>query len=72
MREDTSVSRRECAKKEYALLRLRVATVRLMRADSAAEKAIATDWVNAWASAIGNRHFHEFVKGHAGYNRLRR
>lgn len=71
MREDTSVSRRECTKKEYALLRLRIATVRLMRADSAVERAIATDWVNAWASAIGNRHFHEFVKRHAGY-RLRR
>jgi hypothetical protein len=66
MREDMLVSRRECARREYAFARLRVATGRLMRADSAVEKARATCWVIAWASAIGDLHFQGFADGRVG------
>ena len=62
MREDILVHR-ECARRKYALARLRVAMARLMRADSAVEMARATCWVNAWASAIGSLHFRGFAEG---------
>ncbi|CAB3638664.1 hypothetical protein LMG24238_00076 [Paraburkholderia sediminicola] len=67
MREDTPVLRRKFARREYAIARLRVATARLIRADSEVEQARATYWVNAWASAIGNLHFHGFAEGRVGH-----
>ena len=49
--------RRGSTYREYALMRLRVATHRLAVAESAVELACATRWVNAWASAVGDLHF---------------
>lgn len=67
MREDTGVPRGEYERRVYAIARLRVATARLMRADSAIEQALASGWVIAWASAIGDFHFHGFVGGRVGH-----
>jgi hypothetical protein len=61
MQKTPSLLRLNCTRKEYAVARLRVATSRLMRADSEAEKARATCWMNAWASVIGDEHFSELV-----------
>jgi hypothetical protein len=67
MGEDTFVPRREGVRREYARARLRVAMARLMRADSEVEKALATCWVNAWAGAIGDLHFHGFIGARVGH-----
>lgn len=67
MRDGTLVSREECARKAYAVARLRIATARLMRADSSVEQALATSWVIAWASAIGNLHFRGFSEERIGH-----
>jgi hypothetical protein len=61
MQKKHSLLRRECTRKEYAVARLLLATSRLMRADSEAEKALATCWMNAWASVIGDAHFPDLV-----------
>lgn len=53
--------------KQYLLRRLRLATTRLMLADSDVEKASATRWVNAWAGAIGNLHFSVIAEGLMGH-----
>jgi hypothetical protein len=50
------------ARRQYALGRLRVATDRLMVAESSVEKARATHWVIAWAGLIGALHFHDLGK----------
>jgi hypothetical protein len=52
---------RECTRKEYAVTRLRLATGRLMRAESETEKTLAICWMNAWASVIGDEHFPDLV-----------
>lgn len=57
----------ECSRKQYALERLRLATDRLNVAETEVEKTLATRWVNAWASAIGNRRFSEFADGRRAY-----
>jgi hypothetical protein len=57
--------RRKCTRKEYAVARLRLATSRLMRAETEADKALATCWMNAWASVIGDAHFPDLVPGAA-------
>ncbi|MGF6600767.1 hypothetical protein P3T23_005506 [Paraburkholderia sp. GAS448] len=67
MHKDASCRCRECTRKQYALGRVRVATYRLMLADSEVEKTLATRWVNAWAGAIGDLHFSAFAKGRLGY-----
>jgi len=66
MREAILVLRRKCARRGYAIARLRVATGRLMRADSTAEKARTT-----WASAIGDFHFQRLVEGRVGRKQRR-
>lgn len=68
MHQDASCRCRECTRKQYTLGRLRVATYRLMLAESDAEKTLATHWVNAWASAIGDLRFSAFVQGHLGHS----
>lgn len=57
MQKKHSLLRRNCTRKEYALARLRIATSRLMLAESETETTLATYWVNAWASVIGDAHF---------------
>ena len=61
MQKKRTLLRRESTRKEYALARLRLATGRLMRAESEAEKALATRWMNAWASVIGDARFPDLV-----------
>jgi hypothetical protein len=67
MHKDASFRCRECTRKQYALGRLRLATDRLMHADPEVEKTLATRWVNAWASAVGNIRFSALVEGRLGY-----
>ena len=50
------------ARKRYALRRLRLATHRLMLANSDIEEILATRWVNAWAGATGDRQFSTIVE----------
>jgi hypothetical protein len=38
-----------------------------MHADPEVEKTLATRWVNAWASAVGNIRFSALVEGRLGY-----
>ncbi|MFC0693624.1 hypothetical protein [Paraburkholderia humisilvae] len=38
-----------------------------MHADSEVEKTLATRWVNAWASAVGNVRFSALVEVRLGY-----
>ena len=64
-------SRREDTRKQYALMRQRVATARLMFAESPVEKACATRWVNAWASAIGELQFARIFGAELGAGRGR-
>jgi hypothetical protein len=59
-------------RKQYALRRLRLATYRLMLADSNDEKTFATRWVIAWAGAIGNLQFSAIIEGRLGYKLRRR
>lgn len=63
MHKDVSFRCRECTRKQYASGRLRLATDRLMHADADVEKTLATRWVNAWASAVGNIRFSALVDG---------
>jgi hypothetical protein len=72
MLDDTFASRRERARRDYAIARLRVAMARLIHADSAVEKARATCWVIAWAAAIGDFHFHGFIDRRVGHKPRRR
>lgn len=57
MQGNHSLLHRESTRKEYALARLLLATSRLMRAESEAEKTLATCWMKAWASVIGDAQF---------------
>jgi hypothetical protein len=61
MQKKPSLLRRESTRKEYAVARLRLATSRLMRAESEAEKALAICWMNAWASVIGDARFPDLI-----------
>lgn len=67
MQKNASCRCRECSRKQYALERLRLATDRLNLAESEVEKTLATRWVAAWASAIGNRRFPAFADGRRAY-----
>ena len=67
MHQDASCRCRECTRKQYALGRLRLATQRLLLADSDVEKTLATRWVNAWAAVIGDLHFSVFAQGRLGH-----
>jgi hypothetical protein len=58
---------RECSRRD----RRRITTYRLMVADSVVEKALATHWVDTWASAIGDLHISVFAKGRPGYKHKR-
>jgi hypothetical protein len=72
MQKKSSLLRRECTRKEYAAARLLHATSRLMRAESEAEKALATCWMIAWASVIGDANFSELVNEAARLEARRR
>jgi hypothetical protein len=72
MLKDASCRYRERTRRQYALDRLRVATNRLMRADSDLERVLASHWVNAWASAIGDIRFSALVESRLGYKPKRR
>ena len=47
----------------------RLATARLMLAESEVEKTQAAQWVTAWASAIGERQFSAIVEARFGSHR---
>lgn len=72
MHSDISCVRSDFRRKQYACCRLRVATARLMRADSDVEKTIATRWVNAWAGAIGSLKAVEAIRSGGNYPKSQR
>ncbi|SDC57574.1 hypothetical protein [Paraburkholderia lycopersici] len=56
----------EARRKQYAMYRLRLAMKRLMSAEAATERMMATRWVNAWSSAVGERWFAATSYGNLG------
>jgi hypothetical protein len=56
----------ETRRRRYAMYRLNLAMKRLMNAHGGAERLMATRWVNAWSSAVGERWFAATSYGNLG------
>ncbi|MDR3101512.1 MAG: hypothetical protein LBV73_31155 [Paraburkholderia sp.] len=56
----------ETRRKRYAMHRLRLAMQRLIQADAAHERTMATRWVIAWGAAVGERRFAGSSSGRYG------
>jgi hypothetical protein len=56
----------ETRRRRYAMYRLDLAMKRLMKAHGTTENLMATRWVNAWGSAVGERWFAATSYGNLG------
>jgi hypothetical protein len=62
----------EARRRRYAIHRVSLAMKRLMNAEGATERMMATRWVNAWSGAVGERWFAATAYGNLGHAAMAR